>query len=63
MSTKVLGANGLVGAIDAPLGDCFLGNILEIFSNCFSKEFLKLFLYDFAKVCVKILLKVCHFIT
>jgi hypothetical protein len=34
------GANGLIGAISAPLGDCFLENILKIFSK---KIFKKIF--------------------
>ncbi len=47
-----------------PLGDYFLGNILEIFSKEFFKKSLKifkLFLNYFVKVCVKTLPKICHF--
>jgi len=32
---KCLGANGLIGAIGDPLGDCFLENILGIFFKKF----------------------------
>jgi hypothetical protein len=55
-----MGANGLIGTIGAPLGDCFLGNILnKIFPRKFKS--LKFSLYYFVKVCVKNLPKICHF--
>jgi len=39
-----LGVNGLIGTTSAPLGDCFLGNILGFFSKkIFKKIFLNLF--------------------
>jgi hypothetical protein len=40
-----VGANGLIEAIGAPLGDCFLGNILKILlEKIFKKIFLNIIL-------------------
>jgi len=53
----MVAANGLIRTTSAPLGDYFLGNILEIFSK---KKFKKIFFlkwYYFVNVCVKILAK------
>jgi hypothetical protein len=56
-----VGANGLIGAIGTPLGDCFLGNILGKSFQKSLKFILKISLYYFIKFCVKKLPKVCHF--
>jgi len=54
----IWGANMLIRTTTTHLGDCFLGNILKIFSkNTLQKnllKFLKFSLYYFVKVCVKI---------
>jgi hypothetical protein len=52
-----LDASGLIRATGAPLGDCFLWNIFEIFLEKSSK----ILLYYFVKVCVKFFPKICHF--
>jgi hypothetical protein len=38
MLIYVLGPNELIGATSAPYGDCFLGNILRIFSKNLQKN-------------------------
>jgi hypothetical protein len=55
-----LGANGLIGAIGAPLGDCFLENILGIFFKIFKCIFIKKITICF-KVCVKKIPQIYHF--
>jgi hypothetical protein len=57
---KCLGANGLIGAIGAPLDDCFLENILEIFFKIF-KIYIYYKIYYFVKVCVKKIPQIYHF--
>jgi hypothetical protein len=38
----IMGANGLIGATNAPLGDCLLGNIFETFSKKMFNFFFKI---------------------
>jgi hypothetical protein len=59
-SNALLGANELIGAIGAPLGDYFLGNIHGIFSKKFSKKKIKNLLKTFCIILLRIMLKICH---
>jgi hypothetical protein len=60
----LLGANGLIRTIGAPLGDYFWGNIFRILlEKKYFKIYFRIFylkLYYFVKVCVKNLLGICH---
>jgi hypothetical protein len=46
-----MSANKLIGTIDAPLGDYFLGKILGIFSKKVSKKSFKIFQNFFVPFC------------
>jgi hypothetical protein len=50
-----VGANKLIEAIGAPLGDCLMGNIFKIFLKISSRKYFKIFLklYYFVKVYAK----------
>jgi hypothetical protein len=50
-SNALLGANELIGAIGAPLGDYFFGNIRGIFSKKSSKKKKKSFKKKFILFC------------
>jgi len=51
---KCLGANGLIGAIGTPLGDCFLKIFLEYFSK------LKKLFIEKNTILLRFVLKICH---
>ncbi len=60
----MVATNGLIGAANAPLGDYFLGNILEIFLEKVFKKKFKIYIFKchyFVNICVKHLAKICHF--
>jgi len=55
-----MGTNGLIRAIVAPLGDCFLGNSFGILSK---KVFKKIFKFSLKNLCIILLrfvLKICQ---
>ncbi len=56
-----MGANGLIGATDTPLNDCFWRIFLKKILKKIFKCFLKKSLYYFVKVFVNFFPKVCHF--
>jgi hypothetical protein len=53
----MLGPNGLIGAINAPLGDYFGRNILEIFSKSFFKKIFKFFFKNY-NILLRFVLKI-----
>jgi hypothetical protein len=55
-----MGTNGLIGAIVAPLGDCFLGNSFEILLKKVFNFFLNIKKINLYRILLRFVLKNCQ---